>query len=86
MGITKNAAFAATAVAILLSLGCDSLIGLKDFEIKSGLGDASTGVACIDPTGFGGLGCYSCPLTAQSETSTSAARLPCSSRKPAILR
>ena len=56
-------------IATLVSLGCDSLIGLKDFEIKSGLGDASTAVSCIDPTGFGGLGCYSCPLDENSTTS-----------------
>jgi hypothetical protein len=69
MGITKNALFVATAIGALFGTGCDSLIGLKDFEIKSGFGDASSAVGCIDPTGFGGLGCYSCPLNEESEAS-----------------
>jgi hypothetical protein len=68
MGITRNAALAATGIATLFSLGCDSLIGLKDFEIKSGLGDASTALECFDPNGLGGLGCYSCPLDENSTT------------------
>ena len=60
MGIMRNAASGAIAILAVSSFGCDSLIGLKDFEIRSGLGDAAAAAACIDPTGFGGLGCYSC--------------------------
>lgn len=77
MGMRKNAAFIATAIAALSSFGCDSLIGLKDFEIRSGLGDASTAVSCFDPTGFEGRGCYSCPSGNPDQLLNACTTSPC---------
>ena len=54
MGITRKAQFVASVVVAVSSSGCDSVIGLDEFEIRSGL-------ECTDPTGFDGRGCYSCP-------------------------
>ncbi len=55
----------AAAAALFTVLGCNSLVGLNDLELQSNLsgGDA----ACIDPTEFGGRGCFSCTPTDASE-------------------
>ena len=65
--ITKTAARAGTLAILTASIGCDSLIGLKDFEIRSDLGDAAAAAACIDPTAFGGQGCFSCEPTSTEQ-------------------
>jgi hypothetical protein len=77
MGIKRKASFVATVIAALGSSGCDSLIGLKDFEIRSGFGDAAAAAGCIDPTGFDGRGCYSCTPRDSSELLDACTSSPC---------
>src|SRR5688572_6303594 len=66
-----------TAAGAGLGIGCNALLGFGDYEIGSDAGssgtasgnlpDANGGDAdpggCIDPTGFGGRGCYRCEPT-----------------------
>lgn len=80
-----------TALGAGLAFGCNAILGFGDYEVgadggggssgggtvgdggSSGSGDASD---CIDPTGFGGRGCYRCepktPEQIQSACTTSA--------------
>lgn len=46
------------------AVGCESITGLDDFQLKSGL---AGGEACTDPSGFDGNGCYSCAPKVLSE-------------------
>lgn len=78
MGITKNAAFVATVITVVSGFGCDSLIGLKDFQIRSDLGDAATStLGCLDPTGFDGRGCYSCEPKETEQLLNACTTAPC---------
>jgi hypothetical protein len=53
--------FGAALSAALAGGGCESIVGLDDFQLQSQLGaDAGAGLACIDPGGFEGLGCFKC--------------------------
>jgi hypothetical protein len=69
----------ASVVAAISAIGCQSIVGLGDFSVKSRLNeDASVGVqppgedaaagedaSCTEPTAFGGRGCFRCsPMTA----------------------
>lgn len=65
----------AAGALFLTALACNSIVGLDDLELQSNL----SGGACIDPTQFGGLGCFSCTPTDASEllnACTSAACTP----------
>ena len=69
MGMKKIRLSSLPAILAWLTLSaCESLVGLDDFEVKSGLGPgAEEALACIDPTGFEGLGCFSCAPSDSSE-------------------
>ncbi len=48
---------------VLAASGCNSIAGLDDLEIRSSLPSD----ACLDPSAFDGLGCFSCTPTDASE-------------------
>jgi hypothetical protein len=56
-GAPAAGARAGALAALLSALACNSVVGLDDLRIQSNLASES---ACIDPTGFDGMGCFSC--------------------------
>jgi len=49
------------------AVGCESITGLDEFQLKSTRDDAGLGEACTDPSAFGGNGCYRCTPKVLSE-------------------
>jgi hypothetical protein len=96
LGTAMNRTFASLSLSGFLVwsalIGCNSILGLSNFTVRDDAGEkrdagAAPDSGCMDPTGFGGKGCYRCePLTAEQlasacttaafETFDNVARLP----------
>lgn len=78
MSMTRTSpVFSKAVVAAIAAMGCESIVGLDDFQLTSSLGADAAADTCIEPAAFDGRGCFRCTPTQSIELNNACTTAEC---------